>query len=159
MPTTFRRARRALTAVAAMAMVMAVVAPVGAAAPRSLTLVSTTIFNDDGFNYGSFTASGAAVDDGLVCASGTFVDTGILFAGYQSDKGVQIQVDKTYTCPGGSFFVKMQIHAGADGSEWFTWVAQGGTGAYASLRGSGSGTTVPNPPTGNINTFLGFLVR
>jgi hypothetical protein len=160
MSTTIRHVRTALATIVAALMVMAVVAPVGAATPQSLTLVSTTTFNDAGFNYGTFTASGAAVDNGLVCAAGTFVDTGLLFAGYQSGKAVQIQVSKTYTCPSGAtFFVKMQIHAGFDGTEWFTWVVKGGTGDYASLRGSGSGTTAPNPPTGNINTFVGFLIH
>jgi hypothetical protein len=38
-------------------------------------------------------------------------------------------------------------------------VIMGGTGAYDSLRGSGSGSTVPNPPIGNINTFEGLLVH
>jgi hypothetical protein len=157
MPTMVRPAR---TALAAFLMILAMAVPVGAAAPRALTLVSTTTFNPVGFNYGTFTAIGPAVDDGLVCASGTFVDTGLRLSGYQNNKSVQIQVDKTYTCPSGdSFFVKMQIHADFSGSEWFTWVAQGGTGAYDSLRGSGSGTTAPNPPTGNINTFVGFLLH
>jgi hypothetical protein len=53
----------------------------------------------------------------------------------------------------------MQIQADvATGIESFTWVAKAGTGAYAGLRGSGSGSTVPEPPTGNINTYQGFLV-
>jgi hypothetical protein len=164
MATRYRRARIVLAVLAATLMVAAVAAPVGAATPQSLTLVSTTVFNPTGPNYGTFTASGAAVP-GLVCASGSFVDTGVGFAGYQSVRGtIQITVFKTYTCAAGDFDVKMQIHANPDGTEAFTWVITGGTGGFATLQGSGSGTTVGifSPPpdsqeTGNINTFVGFV--
>jgi hypothetical protein len=164
MATRYRRARFVLAILAATMMAVAVAAPVGAAAPQSLTLVSTTTFNPYGPNSGFFTATGPAVP-GLVCANGSFVDTGIKFAGYQSIRGtIQLQVFKTYTCPNGDFFVKMQIHANPDGTEAFTWVIQGGTGDLATLHGSGSGTTVgifSGPPdfqeTGNINTFVGSV--
>ena len=53
----------------------------------------------------------------------------------------------------------MQIHANFDGTEQFSWVVTGGTGPYAALHGSGQGTTVDNPPTGNINTFVGHLLH
>jgi hypothetical protein len=96
----------------------------------------------------------------LICASGTFVDTGIRFAGFQSGRGeVQLQVLKHFMCAGGAgtFDVKMQIQANFDtGIETFTWIITGGTGPYASLRGGGSGSTVPTD-TGNINTYVGSL--
>jgi hypothetical protein len=164
MASRYSRARVVLTTFAAMLMVVAVAAPVGAASPQSLTLVSTTTFDPAG-NHGTFAASGAAVPS-LICASGSFVDTGIKFAGFQSNKAVQLQVFKTYSCSNAdSFFVKMQIHANFDGTEVFTWVVQGGTGTFAQLHGSGSGSTVgifvstPDGPveTGNINTFVGSL--
>jgi hypothetical protein len=135
--------------------------PVGATSPQQVTIVSHVTFNPDGPNYGDFTASGDAVESGLICESGTFVDTAIRFAGYQSDRGtVQILVIKQFTCDDGSgtFTVKLQIQANFDtGIESFTWVVLGGTGDYASLHGSGQGSTVPNPPVGNINTYQGFL--
>jgi len=106
---------------------------------------------------------GATVPHRLYVPGGTFVDTGIRFAGFQSVRGtVQLQVNKTFTCDDGSgtFDIKMQIHANFDtGIESFTWVATGGTGAYSRLHGSGTGSTVPNPPIGNINTFAGFVLR
>jgi hypothetical protein len=102
------------------------------------------------------------VDSRLICGSGTFVDTAIRFAGFQSDRGmVQLLVVKEFTCDdnSGTFTVKLQIQANFDtGIESFTWVVLGGTGDYASLHGGGSGSTVPNPPTGNINTYEGFLL-
>jgi hypothetical protein len=161
-----RRTRAILGALAASMALVIVVGPVAAASPQSMTIVSKVTFNPDGPNYGDFTITGAAADSHLVCASGTFEDTGIHFAGYQSDHAgrtvVQLQVYKTFTCGDGSgtFFVKMQIQADFDtGYETFTWVVQGGTDSYGHLRGSGSGSTVPDADrNGNTNTFTGFLI-
>jgi hypothetical protein len=157
------RARRAIAVLAALAAVLAVATPAAAGSPKAVTIVSHVTFNPDGPNFGTFSATGPAVTSGVICAAGTFVDTDIRFAGFQSDRGfVQLQVDKTFTCDddSGAFFVKMQIQANFDtGIETFTWVAKGGTGDYTALRGSGTGSTVPNPPIGNINTYEGFVLR
>jgi len=136
--------------------------PAAAASPETVTIVSHVTFNPDGPNYGDFVATGSAVDSGLICANGSFVDLGIRFAGFQSNRGVvQLQVVKEFTCGDGSgtFIVKMQIKANFDtGIESFSWVVLDGTGDYGSMRGSGSGSTVPNAPIGNINTFVGFVL-
>jgi hypothetical protein len=157
------RSRFAIGLAGGMVAVLAAVAPVAAGSPRQVTIVSHVTFNPDGPNYGDFDASGAAVDDDVICPSGTFVDTGIRFAGFQSPRGVvQLQVAKTFACDDGSgtFDVKMQIQADfGTGIESFRWTVMGGTGAYDSLRGSGSGSTVSNPPIGNINTFEGLLIH
>jgi hypothetical protein len=157
-----RRTRAIVAMLAAIAVLIAVAGPAGAASPQSVTIVSHVTFNPDGPNYGDFTASGDAVDSGLICASGTFVDTGIRFAGYQSNRGiVQLLVVKEFTCSDGtgSFVLKLQIQANFDtGIESFTWVVLDGTGDYGSLHGGGSGSTVPNAPMGNINTYEGVLL-
>ena len=162
MQGSHRRARSAIALIAAVVAVLAVVAPAAAGSPKSVTIVSHVTFNPDGPNFGDFDASGGAVGS-VVCPKGTFVDTFIHFAGFQSDRGVvQLQVGKTLTCDdgSGSFLVKLQIQANFDtGLETFTWVANGGTGAYIGLHGSGRGTTVPNGPIGNVNTYEGFLLR
>ena len=154
--------RSAIALIAAVLTVLAVAAPAAAGSPQSVTIVSHVTFNPDGPNFGDFDASGAAVGS-VICPTGTFVDTSIRFAGFQSPRGVvQLQVGKTFTCNdgSGSFFVKLQIQANFNsGLETFTWVANGGTGDYSALRGSGRGTTVPNAPIGNINTYEGFLLR
>ena len=154
--------RRVLVLAVALVAIAAFAAPVSAASPQSVTIVSHVTFNPDGPNYGDFAATGPAVDSGLICASGTFVDTAIRFAGFQSDRGtVQLLVVKEFTCDDGSgtFIVKLQIQANFDtGIESFTWVVLSGTGDYSGLHGSGKGSTVPNPPTGNINTYQGFLL-
>src|SRR5690242_10471515 len=103
---------------AALLAVGVIAAPVAAAAPPAgVTIVSNVTFNPDGPNFGDFTATGAAVDSGRMCASGTFEDFGIKFAGFQGHQGdVQLQVFKTFTCADGSgtFDVKMQIQATPD---------------------------------------------
>lgn len=156
------RRRRIGAVIAAGAAALALAGPVGAASPAAVTLVSHVTFNPDGPNFGDFEATGAAVDSGTMCPSGTFVDLGIRFAGFQSGRGeVQLQVVKEFTCDDGSgtFVVKMQIQANFDtGIETFSWVVLDGTDAYADLHGSGLGSTIPAPPTGNINTFVGFVL-
>jgi len=160
MRTTKRRRHLILGVLAATLAVTAIAAPVAAASPQSVTIVSHVIFNPDGPNYGDFVTSGAATDSGLICPSGTFVDIGLRFGGFQSDRGtVQVQVVKEFTCDDGSgtFVVKLQIQANFDtGIESFTWTVLDGTGDYASLRGAGTGSTVPTQ-VGNINTYVGFL--
>jgi hypothetical protein len=157
-----RMSRWRIALVMAGVAVMAMTGSALAGTPQAVTIVSHVTFNPDGPNYGDFQATGAAVRSGAMCASGTFVDTGLRFAGFQSNRGVvQVQVIKSFTCDdeSGSFTVKMQIQANFDtGFESFTWVGLGGTGAYQGFKASGTGSTVPNRPIGNINTFVGFVV-
>jgi hypothetical protein len=160
------RSIRAVSVVAALATVLAVTvaSPVAAAPPSGVTIVSHMNFNPDGFNFGDFVASGPAVDEGLICASGSVDDTRLIFAGGQSNRGAQIPVRKTFTCDDGSgqIFVKIEVHLDfATSTETFSWVILGGNGDYAGLNGSGQGSTVSDgsdPQTGNFNTYTGFVV-
>lgn len=157
---------RPVRSIVAMALVgaLAVVAatPVAANGAADVTIVSHMTFNPNDFNTGTFVASGAAVDQGLICASGTVVDTRLIFAGSQSGRGAQIPVRKTFSCPDGDLFIKIQVHLDfATSTETFTWVVLGGTGAYGGVSGSGQGSTVADgsdPQTGNFNTYTGFLL-
>ena len=150
-------------ALAALIVATVAVAPVAAGSPQAVSITSPMHFNQDAFNTGTFTAEGDAADDGLICESGDVVDTRIILAGGQSNRGLQIPVRKTFSCPDGDLFIKIQVHLDfATATETFSWVVLGGTGAYDGVRGSGSGTTIPDgsdPQTGNINTYAGFLVR
>lgn len=163
MRTSSRPARAIVAILAATLALISVIGPVAAGSPQQVEIVSHMNFNPDGPNFGDFTASGSAVDSGVVCASGTVLDTGIVFGGFQSGRSVQILVRKTFTCADGSgtFFVKIQVHLDLETStEVFTWAVMGGTGEYENLRGSGDGTTVgdgSDPQTGNFNTYVGGL--
>jgi hypothetical protein len=155
-----RASRLAAVLVATVALV-ALAAPVTAASPQPVTIVSNVTFNPDGPNYGDFSASGPAVDSGTICAAGTFVDTALSFAGYQGRPGhIQIGVAKEFTCDGGgTFAIRLRINADSNtGIESFSWVASGEPGPYATLRGTGLGSTVPTE-TGNINTYQGFFLH
>ena len=162
MRTPTRHSRFVAPVLGAALALITVAGPVAAGSAQQVDIVSHVTFNPNGPNVGDFVAMGDAADNGVICPSGTFIDTGIRFAGFQSGRGtVQLQVYKTFTCGDGSgtFDVKMQIHANFDtGIESFTWVVTGGTDAYRALRGSGTGSTVPNPPIGNVNTYVGFLL-
>jgi len=156
-----RRPHVILGVVAAILALAAIAAPVAAASPQSVVIVSHVTFNPNGPNYGDFATSGTAANTGLICPSGTFIDIGLRVGGFESNRGtVQVQVVKEFTCDDGSgtFIAKLQIQANfVTGIESFTWVILDGTGDYASLRGAGGGSTVPTS-VGNINTYEGFLL-
>ena len=156
-----RRQTALVAALGAVLALMTVVAPVAAATPRQVNIVSHMTFPGNAPNYGTFEATGSAVENGLVCERGTVLDTGYVVGGFQSGRSVQILVRKEFTCTDGrgTFFVKIQVHAAFDGTETFSWVVQGGTGAYGQLGGSGDGVTVDPSPTGNTNIYAGFLVH
>ena len=112
-------------------------------------------------NFGDFTATGPAVTAGLICSSGDVFDIRYVFGGFQSDRGVQIQVVKAFVCDvtGDTIYIKLQVHVNPDGTESFTWVVLDGTGPYAKLAGSGPGATINQTPGGNTNIYSGFLLH
>jgi len=157
--TPFGLGMRAVVAVivAVMALVVAI-APAAAASPQPVTISSVMTFHDTGPSTGTFDATGSS----LICAHGTVLDTGLIFSGARGGHGYQVLVRKLFTCSDGSgtINVKLQVQGNNDGTESFEWVIQGGTGGYASLTGSGSGSSVPvgDPESGIVNTYVGFLI-
>jgi hypothetical protein len=158
-----RRPRLLIAALGASIALLTVIAPVAAATPKPATIDVVNTFAGDP-TTGTFTAVGSAVDSGLICPSGTTVDTRNGFAGGQSGRKLQILVIKEFTCEDGSgtFLIKMQVHIDFATGETFTWVVLSGTGEYGHLQGSGQGVTasLPDDPAGvghNQNTYSGFL--
>ena len=147
--------RRIIVLLAALLLVLATAAP-AAAKPAPVTIVShmDQLYFPSAPNGGGFIASGSD----LVCASGTVLDLSYAFTGYENGRWMQIGVRKAFTCHDntGTFYVALQIRTAADGTESFTWVAQGGTEAYRGLRGSGHGTTAP-ADSGVVNTYTGYF--
>lgn len=123
----------------AMAAALLLAAP---AAPASATPPSDVEIIVPGFE-GPFTATGTAVDDGVVCGSGEVVTTYVRGAGFQSGLGFNLSVGKDFTCDdeSGTFSAKLQVRITSDGAT-FRWVITGGTGDYEDLRGTGSGFVV-----------------
>ena len=87
-----------------------------------------------------FVASGPAVDDGLVCDSGTVVDASGKVTG-GSPAGFNFQGVKHFTCDdaSGEFFVNVRARIDFRKGTTFNWNVLSGTGAYANLHGAGSG--------------------
>jgi len=109
--------------------------------------VPTTIPGGGLPTFGPFTATGPAVDDLIVCASGDTRDVFGKTSGFQSQTGgVNIQVVKRFTCGDGSgeFFVKLQVRIDKKGDN-FNWNILGGTEDYEKLHGTGKGIGLPLP--------------
>lgn len=137
---------RRLILVAAVAALFLVVLPVAAAVaapPEDVTFEGPAFFDGPDAGTGEFTASGPAVDSGMMCPSGALVDVYVKAAPMigQSPRGVNLQIVKEFTCDDGSgtFLVKLQVRI--DYLKWptFNWVVMDGTGAYEDLKGNGSG--------------------
>lgn len=131
--------RRMLALVVLMAVVV-MPAPAGAkGAPLTVTIVAPLDLNT---GTGPFTASGAAVEAGVVCASGTFENVFTMVSG-GSPAGVNFQVVHRFTCAdsSGTFALKLQVRLDQRG-DIFQWQVVGGTDAYAGLIGNGSGVGV-----------------
>lgn len=117
------------------------IAPAGATPPLAVEFEVPTTFAG-----GTFTATGPAVDDGLMCDVGVTEDLQVKASGFQSGTRVNLQVLKLFTCDDGSgdFLVKLQVRLvfgdeGPPTSNNFNWYIMGGTGDYEDLHGTGKG--------------------
>lgn len=135
-----------LAAVTAALFLVMPVATVHATPPLDVSFEVQTSFIDGGpLSGGPFTASGPAVDAGLVCAAGDATDNDLpQAAGYQSERGINLLIVKHFSCAdvSGDFWIKLQVRIDARG-DTFTWAIVDGTGDYERLRGTGSGTGEP----------------
>lgn len=135
-----------LAVVAAALFLVMPVATVEAMPPLDVSFEVQTTFIDGGpLSGGPFTASGPAVDAGLVCAAGDTIDNDLpQAAGYQSERGANLLIVKHFSCTdeSGDFWIKLQVRIDARGDS-FTWAIVDGTGAHERLRGTGSGLGVP----------------
>jgi hypothetical protein len=141
-----RRSFRLAAAAAALALVLPL-ASTQATTPADVSFVVPTTFPPAGGpTLGPFTASGPAVDAGLVCPAGDTIDVGAMASGFRSRTGVNFHVVKLFTCGDGtgSFLVKLEVRIDRRGDN-FNWVILDGEGAYETLRGTGVGTGTPIP--------------
>jgi hypothetical protein len=135
-----------LAAATAALFILIPAASVQASPPLAVHFDVPTTFGpgDTGPTFGPFTATGPAVDAGVVCPSGETIDVFGRVAAYKSRTGVVFQVVKLFTCDdgSGSFLVKLQVRIDARG-DMFQWMILDGADAYARLRGVGSGIGIP----------------
>jgi len=99
-----------------------------------------------------FTASGSAVDAGLICAVGMVQDVSVSTSGAPSAPFRIIQVLKRFTCGDGTFDVRMVVHLDlATNYTTAHWRVVSGTGNYADLQGNGSLVGTPIVPGASIH--------
>ena len=121
--------------------------PVGASSiPLAVNFEVPTEFGPGGTgpSFGPFTATGPAVDAGLICPSGDTIDIYGRVTGFRSITGINFHIVKRFTCDDGSgdFFVKLEVRADRKGDN-FNWMIIDGTGIYENLHGTGQGVGIP----------------
>jgi hypothetical protein len=140
---------RRILVVLATFVAVGVSAGVAAATPPSdvVVVVQTSLVTPDPV---PFQASGAAVDEGVVCSVGTVVDATAKVTG-ATQNGFNFQGIKHFTCDDGSgeFFVNVQARIDFRKGDTFHWNVLSGTGDYAALHGAGPGFGIPGDPCGD----------
>ena len=127
-------------------LILAVVPAAASSPPLDVEIEADSLFT----GTGEFTATGPAMDDGIVCAAGDTLDVFSKVTG-NGNNGFNIQVMKEFTCDdgSGSFLVKLQVKVffSSPRLSSFNWTVMGGDGVYLDLHGSGNGVVLP-PNTG-----------
>lgn len=147
------RKRWIATAICVAGAVTATIAPsADAAAPDPFTITEDINFNTGVFRFDA---------TGPLCSSGTFVDSPRVFAGGRNGK-INIVIDTVYTCADGSGTFSAQKHVKIVFEENSSTSSgpiqlQGGTGAYAGLRGHGFNTGATEDGEGG-GTITGYIV-
>mgnify|MGYP001587144255 CR=1 FL=1 len=93
-----------------------------------------------------FTASGPAVDSGLLCASGSIIYLGGQVSGPPDGSFINLKALKHFVCDDGSGTIDVKLVAHVDkvsGEATGRWVVTGGTGDYSRLHGSGKLIGIP----------------
>ena len=159
---------RKLILLAAVAALILVALPVGSASADSpfekVSLEVNTEFGPGMPPNGSFTASGPAVGDGLICESGWSFDPGVgKFSPRENPKvGVNIQVVKIFLCGATSwteevpdgFVMRWQIRFDKKGGS-IKWVVVDGWGKYADIAGNGKGSSFGSMAEGFTDSLSG----
>jgi hypothetical protein len=154
-----RRSIRVAAATAALFLVLPV-ATVQATPPLAVEFeVETSFIGGGPVSGGPFTASGAAVDAGLICAAGDTIDYGIpLATAFQSGIRLNIHIVKQFSCTDGSgdFWLALNVGIDARGTH-FVWSVMDGTGDYERLHGTGSGVGLPGDGFDVLDLYSGGL--
>ena len=147
-----------IASIAILLLVLSVAPGAASSPPLGVEFVVDTTFPPppDLFpSFGPFTATGPAVDAGLVCPTGGTIDVFGKTSGSQSQRGRNWQVVKLFTCGDGSgeFLVKLQVRDDHKGDN-FNWNIVRGSGDYEKLHGTGKGFGLPYNG-GILDTYSG----
>ncbi|HKI54144.1 MAG TPA: hypothetical protein VJ987_08455 [Anaerolineales bacterium] len=102
----------------------------------------------------AFVASGSAVDNGTVCATGTVYDASVETFNPQNESQRILHVLKRFACDDGSGTFDVRMVVNLDLTTHYTtasWMIVGGTGDYTSLHGNGSLAGTPIDPGTSIH--------
>ena len=125
--------------------------PAMAAPPMNVHIVSLETIADNG---GTFTITGAAVDSGLVCPTGTTENISNVGTGPDGGDFLNLRVIKRFTCDDLSGTFDVQLLVRLDLVTHYTtarWTVVDGTGDYASLQGRGFLVGTPIDPGKSIS--------
>jgi hypothetical protein len=113
------------------------------AAPK--TNIHIEVMESFGGSADPFFATGPAVDDGLICASGTVDDTERIISGPPAGDFVRILAYKQFYCDaGGGFQARLMVNLDlSSGETTANWVIYGGSGDYAGIHGNGKLIGIP----------------
>ena len=118
-----------------------------------MTIAGTVLFPAAGPATGTFTATGP------ICSAGTILELGGVFVGFQSNRFARIGVRHQFTCTdrSGSFVLQLTVRLDFEtGTTEFRWSVLSGTGDYAKLHGTWTGTGAPIPG-GIADTYTGGM--
>ena len=109
--------------------------PAAASTPAGVTIVSEMSLSDA---FGSFTASGPAVDAGIICPEGSVTDINVSAVGWKSNQVVILFVHKLFVCSdgSGSFEMDLNVRIAPTGTT-ARWIVAAGDGPYEHLMGNG----------------------
>ncbi len=155
---SLRRARNGLASLLILGVALALPAGTAAATPAPVLITTHADFSGQ-INVGTFTTL-----QGPLCPNGSFADSIAAEGGSANGQALTVLVHRVFACANGvdSFDVEFEVHflpTGSPGTASGQWTAQGGTGAFADLSGSGAFTVVIDPVSATgIETFSGFVV-
>ena len=139
--------RKSLVGLFAMALLVALALPAAATTPSDVAFeVESSLLGVPG----PFTASGPAIDEGLMCETGIVVDAAGKVTGL-SPTGFSFHGIKHFACDDGSgeFYVNLQARIDFSRGVSFNWNILNGTGDYENLHGAGSGIGLGGVPCGD----------
>jgi len=146
-----------LATLTALLLLLVLAAPVFARVPpQDVSIVIDTTIIPEQPTFGSFVASGPAVEAGLFCEDGSASDLFVYGRGWQSGGDFNLFLHKVYLCGDGSGTITMQMEVRlvTDGTTTANWVVIGGTGDYEGLHGTGKLAGVPWEGGGGITDSL-----
>jgi len=122
--------------------------------------VTIVVQTDFGQFENPFSATGEAVNEGLICPSGTVHDGKYVAACRKDGAGCNFRIEKVFACDGvESFTINLQAHVIFDPyNDVGTWTILHGWGDYARIHGHGTLEGIRwGGGVGVTDTYIGLI--